>query len=472
MISDILFRNPAIDDSRIACKTAEEAITYGELKKRIKSFASYLISGGCRAGDRILIWQNNSIEQLVSYFGVNLIGGIAVLADTKLKQEMEDIIKDNNITLLLTTRKQRDNLKAADALQTVFAEEAGGREEFPADLQSYLERQDFQEDQLSTVLYTSGSAGKPKGVLNTHRNLEEALKNYGETMDFTWKDKFIGVTPFFHSYAFDSCMLVALYRGAQLLLMSSFVPSKVLLTIQEEEATVFHGVPFMYQLMNDQLDASYYDLSSLRVCVSAGSRLNPDCLRRFNQLTGLVIHQEYGSTETGTIAINLSNDVEKAVNYVGKPLQNVDCKLIPCDEDGNRTLMIISKGISAGYMGELPFEREGYLTQDICVIEDDYIRIKGRADRLINITGLKVNPVEVERCLKQHPDIGDAFVKGRKSENFEEAVEAFVVKKRESLTEKELADYCRKNLAAYKVPSCITWVEQIEKSGLGKPRSL
>lgn len=472
MISDVVFKNPAVLDGRTALKTDTEEITYGEFKKQIRTIAGKLLSLSCRPGDRILIWMNNSKEQLVSYFAVNLIGCVAVLADTKFKKEMEDIISDNRIKLLLTTRKQFIQLCVKNVPEVFFIEKEMLKEEESMKLDSYLAAQDFHKKQLSTILYTSGSTGKPKGVLNSHENLEEALKNYAETMDFTSEDKFIGVAPFFHSYAFDSCMLVAVYRGAQLLLMSNFVPAKVLRVIQEEKATVLHGVPFMFHLMSQQLDLASYDLSSLRHCISAGSRLDQECLRKFYRQTGIVVHQEYGSTETGTIAINLSNDVENAVKYVGKPLHNVNCKLIPYDEEGNKTLMIISKGLSLGYIGEKPFERDGYLTQDLCVIEDGYICIVGRADRLINITGLKVNPLEVERCLKEHPDIKDAFVKGVKSGNFGEMVEAVLVKKRESLTEQEVESYCKQKLAAYKVPSVITWVKEITKSGLGKSRYL
>lgn len=470
MITDILFHNPRIQENRVALQEKDEQITYGQLQQKIRQFAGYLISQGSKPKEKILVWQNNSIHQIVSFFAVNLIGGICVFADTKFKQEMIDIIEENNVKLVVTSSLQAANLYCQNKVKIIRVDELSLTDAQEENLVVYLERLKADKSWLSTVLYTSGSTGKPKGVLNTHENLEEALKNYAETMNFTCEDIFIGVTPFFHSYAFDSCMLVALFHGSTLILMDHFVPGRVLTAIQEKKATVIHAVPFMYALMIEQLKARQYDVSSLRILVSAGSKLEEEILREFYRLTGKVISQEYGSTETGTIAINLSNHVETAVKYVGKPLCNVSIKLVPFEETEETVLTVISKGMAIGYLGEEPFDRSGYSTKDLGVIEDGYIWIQGRVDRLINITGLKVNPVEVETCLKNHPDIEDAFVKGVKSEHFGQMVEAVLVKKREDLTKEEVAAYCKEHLAAFKVPSIITWEKKLVKSGLGKAR--
>lgn len=472
MISDVILKNPYIDNKAIALKTSKEDITYGMLQERIVEFAGYLVSKGCGVGKKVIIWLNNSPDLIISYFAINLVGDIAILVDTKFKHEIYDIIQDNNVELIITDSVRKEQLIKFEDITILVVEDQHFKYEQTNAFEQYLENLNLDENQMSTILYTSGSTGKPKAVLNTHKNLQEALKNYTDTLDFTSEDKFIGVVPFFHSYAFDSCMLAALSCGAMLILISSFIPSKVLRIIQEERATVFHGVPFMYRLILEQLKTTTYHWDSIRLCISAGSRLEENCSREFYAATNRVIHQEYGSTETGTIAINLCSDIEKAIKYVGQPLKHVNLELIPYEATGEAILKVISKGMAIGYLGEEPFNRNGFLTQDLCVTEEGYLWMKGRADRLINITGLKVNPIEVEKCLKEHPDIIDVYVKGTVSEDFGEAVEAIIVRKNDNLTIKEVVTYCKQNLAAYKVPSIITWVKELGKSGLGKTRYL
>ncbi len=470
MISDVIFNNPNIDNMWVALKTSDIEITYGMLKEYIQNFAGYILNKGCGAGKKVLLWLNNSPEFIVSYFAINLLGATAILVDTKFRHEILDIIKENHVEFIITDSLQEKLFDFNKSLITIIVNNEYLKYEQAKGFEHYLQHMILDEKQISTILYTSGSTGKPKGVMNSHTNLKEALINYSSTLNFSNQDRFIGVVPFFHSYAFDSCMLSALNCGATIFLMSNFVPARVLRIIQEEKITVFHGVPYMYKLICGQLKSASYDCSSLRLCVCAGSRLEEKCFRDFYDLTNKVIHQEYGSTETGTIAVNLCNEIEKAIKYVGKPLKNVGLKLVTADGLEESTLMVISKGMAIGYIGEEPFDPKGYLTQDLCELEDGYLWIKGRADRLINITGLKVNPIEVENCLRQHPDILDVYVKGNASEKFGEEVEAIIVRKKDSLTISEVITHCRKYLAAYKVPSIITWVKGIEKSGLGKSK--
>lgn len=470
MISDVLFKNSNIDTTTIAIKTSREVITYGRLRERITEFANYLVMDGITEQQRILIWLNNRPELIISFFAINLIGGIAILADTKFRHEIDSIIEENGVGLVITEKGQKDILPAYEGVKVINIDDVKLKSKDTEALEQYRKELKLEDGLISTILYTSGSTGKPKGVLNSHRNLKEALRNYTETMNFTKPNIFLGVVPFFHSYAFDSCMLAALHCGSTLFLMNSFVPAKVLRLIQEEKITIFHGVPFMYKLLNEQLKKASFDCSSLRLCISAGSRLEESCLREFYEATNKVIHQEYGSTETGTIAINLSNDLEMSIKYVGKPLQNIKLELISNEESEDTTLFVKSKGMAIGYLAEKPFDREGYRTKDLCIFEEEYLLLKGREDRLINITGLKVNPLEVENCLKQHSEIEDAFVKGTYSDDFGEAVEAVIVRKNENLTMKEVVAYCKRNLAAYKVPSIIKWVNTIEKTSMGKSR--
>lgn len=468
MIYNTIFDNKNNQGYKLALKTKNKNITYEMLERDIRGFANYLLKKGIHQGDRVLLLLNNRTEFIITYFATVLIGGVIVLVDTKFNQEINEIIETNKIKLIVTDKEREEKVPYITKIKRIIVDEEGVFFTGEADenLTNYLQSNKFKEDDLAVILYTSGSTSRPKGVLNSHRNIEESLKNYTATLPLNSDDIFIGVTPFFHSYCMGSCMLVALYLGATLLLADRFIPRQVLKMIQNNKATVFHGVPFMYKILSEQ--ARNYNLSSLRLCISAGSQLDEKILNDFYNATYKVIHQEYGSSETGTIAVNLSDDLECATKYVGKPLKNVDIELVPIEGAKMTVSKIKSKAIAQGYVNGETFDGKGYLTQDLCEIIDGYICIKGRQNRFINITGLKVNPMEVEECLKSHPSISDAFVRGVKSECLGDIVEALVVKRGCTLMSKDVIDFCKQRLASYKIPTIITWVDEIEKSGMGK----
>jgi len=465
---------------KICIKSEIKDITYRELSDYMSELASRMIKDGMAKGQKVLILLPNSIEYVVSFFAINLAGGVAVVIDTKLNDELYRIILDNSVKYIITNQNGRQKL---DRIFDMHRDEQGF-EEFNR-LHTYLDddlleknfiqpisnsRMKCDEDELdapSVILYTSGSTGHPKGVLNSHRTLQNALKNYCETVAIHNEDILMAVTPFFHSYAFGSCMLAGISSGATLLIQDTFNPRRILRLITTEKATVFHGVPYMYNLISDQIRGTKLKPDSLRLCISAGSPLSEEVARDFYNLTGKVIHQEYGSSETGTMAINLSDDPEKNIKSVGKPLKNVSVGTEET-EDGS-TLQIKSWGRSVGYVGNEPFSEGWYDTGDIVTIDTEgYIYILGRKKRMISVAGLKVNPLEVEQYISKHPDIDSVMVKGCKDEDFGEIVEAYVVRKLVNLSEQDIILFCQGNLAAYKIPRVIHFVGSLPQSSTGK----
>ncbi|GIQ63894.1 hypothetical protein PACILC2_24620 [Paenibacillus cisolokensis] len=184
-----------------------------------------------------------------------------------------------------------------------------------------------------------------------------------------------------------------------------------------------------------------------------------------------MIHQEFGSSETGTIALNLHEDPDLNIESVGTPLANVRVQVIKDRSQGTETIQVKSEGLSIGYLGEKPFLRDWYTTGDIAEIgENGYIYIKGRINRIINIGGMKVNPLEVEKCLLSHPSIKEVMVKGVPHSDFGEVIEALVVRKNTYLNEEELIKFCRSRIALFKVPQIIRFVNTLPKTGLGKTK--
>lgn len=473
-----VFNTPVHLSNHPALKDSGQTIEYADLVDIVKFTASRLISMGYRTADKILVLLPNCQEFVVSFFAISYFGGIVVLADTKLNEELIGIIDENNIKLIITNSECASKIERIkvqtgyDEIHVVdienselFSKEAG----FNTNDIPKTGTIDIEADAPALILYTSGSTGKPKGVINTHRTLEAALENYQNTLPITYTDKLVAVTPFFHSYALGSCMLAGLASGATLLLQESFQPRKILKLITEERATIFHGVPYMYNLLNQQINSGEYSTNSIKFCISAGAPLSADVANNFYSLTCKTIHQEYGSSETGTIAISLDEDPDVNVKSVGKPLNGVEVKVERENEDDAGVIYIRSPGHSIGYVGSEPFTRDWYATGDLGMIDDHgRIHILGRTKRLINVAGLKVNPAELEKHLLKHKGIGDVLVRGAKHEDFGEIVEALIIRCDESITEEQIIKFCQQHFAAYKIPKRIIWVDSLPKSGTGK----
>lgn len=460
-------------------------ITYSQLVNSIKNFSKCLLTYGPLQGVKVLILLPNCPEFISAFFAVTYLGGIAVLADTKLNDELLGICEENGIKLVITDLAGEEKMKrlwSRDAANGPGCNEDNSRLLIPRDLRIFdnysmneIAETEFPQefcskpDDMAMILYTSGSTGRPKGVINTHKTLEEALKNYIGTLQISTSDRLVAVTPFFHSYSFGSCMLAGLASGSILLIHQSFQPRLVMKLITEEKATIFHGVPYMYNLMIQHFDKEQYSFKSIKYFICAGAPLTRDVAENFYSLTGKVIHQEYGSSETGTIALNLSDQLDKQIISVGHPLKNVQARLKYEDNTDLGVIQINSPGKSIGYVNDGKFDSEWYTTGDLGRIDEDgYIYIIDRMKRLINIAGLKVSPAEVEKCLQGHPEVVDVVVNGIKHQDFGEVVEALVIRRSTKLTEYDLIKFCQERLALYKVPKIIRWVESLPKSGTGK----
>ncbi|MCY9512517.1 class I adenylate-forming enzyme family protein [Paenibacillus apiarius] len=460
----------------IAIKTNNIEVTYNELNTYIKNGSAFFQENNFLLGQRVLLLLPNCMEFIVAFFAVTNCGGAAVLSDIKLNDELVSIIKETNPNWVITDDNGLKKIK-----------ELNEKSEFLSSIDmSIITTKDFREvyqssrsytdkliniDLPAMILYSSGSTGKPKGVINSHRSLIKAVDNYVKTVSLNFADKLVAVTPFYHSYAFGSCMLAGLYSGSCLLVMNTFHPKKLLEMIHNEQATVFHAVPYMYNILSEHLVERESCLSSLRLCISAGSPMTKSLAETFYQLSGKIIHQEYGSSETGTIAINLSEDINLNIQSVGRPLNKVNIRVVKTENEFIGNIQVRNTGKAIGYLSGELFSDEWYETGDLGFLsEDGYLYIKGRSKRLINISGLKVNPAEIEEIILAHPNVREVLVRGVSHPDYGEIVEAQVVRRDENLTAEELIKFCQKKIALYKVPKLVTWIDSLPKSDTGKFR--
>ncbi len=503
-IDDLLANSALKYKDNIALKYENVEVEYGSLNRSVSNFADYLMKHD--NGERILIYMPNSIEFVIAFFSVIRADKIVILADTKYTKELEKIIKENNVRTIITEQENvmqialylsseydKKTLESCcllsleyqdkDAKQINIYEYMCGinlqgnkRLQVLVDdkKQKKINKFHYMKNQndYAVIFYSSGSTGSPKGVINSHLTILKALKNYVSTMQLHSDDIFMAVTPFFHSYCLGSCFLCALKVGAKLVLQKQFLPRKILSIMTKENVTVFQGVPFMYQMINEHYNREIYSLKSIRLCVVAGAKISERVMRKFYELTGIVICQEYGSSETGTISVNLSNELELNIVSVGKPLNNVSVRIVDCVE-GIGKIEVKSKGQAMGYLNSAPFVREWYRTGDLGYInENGYIHITGREKQIINLSGLKVNAREIEDILVSHDKVLNAKVYGETDELSGERIEAIVICNDKSVTESELLSFCKKQLASYKVPNRIFLEEESSNvSGLGKIRS-
>ncbi|MDD4492809.1 MAG: class I adenylate-forming enzyme family protein [Eubacteriales bacterium] len=475
-MSDIISRifNQKFDTSKIALRWEETHITYGELKQYIDSFSAYLLSKSIKKGDRIGLSLPNCAAFIIAYFAILNIGASVVLIDNKLQNEIIHIILECKLKIIITDDIEKERIikiiNASNEYNNIIPE-------FIIETQctnikiidnNVNERfSSINPDQEAVILYTSGSSGKPKGVVNSHRTIVEALNNYVNTVCINENDIFMAVSPFIHSYAMGSIMLAGLASKSQLILQRSFQPRKTLKHIEEFKATIFHGVPYMYELLQPYIrDKQVFN--SVRLLISAGAKL-PKSISEYYQSIGKTIQQEYGSSESGTIAINLSSDKENLLS-VGQPLKNVQVKI---SKDHNGLILVKSKGIALGYLDQsFVYQNGWYNTGDIGIIDENgYIYITGRKKNIVNIGGKKVNTNEICEVLLELSQVEAVIIKKYENKELGESIEAIIQTNSPDLCVEEIVKHCAKYLAAYKTPTKISFVNKLMRSSSGKTLS-
>jgi len=465
-IFDFVFHAENLSADRIAI--INNNMSYRDLYKHIRCFANILLSKCLPAKSNILILMNNCPSFVIAYFAIMMAGHVTVLADPNMKNEIVELVKDCNIGLIVMDKKavevsMEDLLKIENC---TILEKHEVYLDFPYEIEAPNIPIAINDEAL--ILCSSGSTGKSKYVVNSHYTLIEALKNYTYSVPIKSEYKLLSVTPLYHSYCMGSCMLAGLYCGASFLFKEEFNPKRILDSITNEKIDVFHGVPYMYELFCDVYNPRRFCMDSLKLCISAGAALTEATYLRFYDLTGKVIHQEYGSTETGTIAVNLNNAPELGYRSVGKALHGVTVKSI--SEDGRLKLYMKSEGHAVRYYNGQDFDRSWHKTGDLGYIKDNYIFITGRDRDFINVAGKKVDPNEIIQCLMQHEAISAAQVTGVVHKQYGEIIYACIESKQQEITPQDIVNFCKSKIAAYKIPRIIDITTSIPKSGLNKPQ--
>ena len=360
--------------------------------------------------------------------------------------------------------------------------------------------QPVETDKLSTDFenvalyqYSSGSTGRPKRIARTQQNLLCEVNNFAATVNIVSEDNILCVVPLYHAHGLGNCLLAATCNGATLVILEQalknkipvevpfvFRCSRILELIKQENITIFPAVPYIFNTLAETPLYPNIQLDTLRLCFSAGNFLGKEIFAKFLKRFNVPIRQLYGCTEAGSIAINLHGDIEQTYHSVGKPLKNVEIRIVdeqkddlPPEEIGE--VVVKSDALTNGYynmpdLNKQAFQGGAFLTGDLGKLDEEgYLYITGRKKILIDTGGRKVDPIEIEDILIAHPKVKEAVVVGAKGIYAGERVKAvLVLQASEICDEHEIFTYCKPLLAAFKVPKIVEFREQIPKSPLGK----
>ncbi|MBI4420388.1 MAG: AMP-binding protein, partial [Gemmatimonadetes bacterium] len=331
------------------------------------------------------------------------------------------------------------------------------------------------------ILYTSGTMGKPKGVVLSHQNLVLSALNSADALRLTPDDRVLAAVPLFTVFGVH-VVLTALVSGATLVLQERFEPGESLNLIERERATVFHGVPTMFQLLMRDPSFESRNLSTVRTGIIAGSPVADELVRRVRRWNDVQI--AYGLTETGpTVSITRFDDPPEARDRtVGRPAPGVEVKVVDVTTgalhgpEAVGELAVKGPGVMSGYH-RMPLETkrsftpEGYfLTGDLAIVDEEgYVTIVGRRKEMIIRGGHNIYPRELEDVLRLHPAVDDACVVGAPHEILGEAVCACVVPLEGAIvTGDELKEFCREHVADFKVPDLVRFFDSFPLTGSGK----
>jgi long-chain acyl-CoA synthetase len=482
-LASLLTESAARDGEHIAIKLDDTEVNYALLDEGSKRIAGLLQEKGVGPGDRVGIMLPNVPYFPIVYYGILRLGAVVVPMNVLLKgREVAFYLKDSGAKVLFAWG---DFGEAA----TAGAEEAGADlvlvkpgefEQLVVAAEPIQGVADVAETDDAVILYTSGTTGTPKGAQLTHGNLTRNAAVSRGLHDMSSDDVILGALPLFHSFGQTCTLNAGIGAGATITLLPRFDPAKALEIIPRDEVTIFMGVPTMYGALLHAPEREGADLSTLRLCVSGGASLPLDLMRSFEEAFKAIILEGYGLSETSPVASFNHSAEDRKSGSIGTPIDGVEMKVV--DEDGKDLPVgevgeIVIKGhnVMKGYWGRDDATqdaiRDGWFhSGDMArVDEDGYFFIVDRKKDMIIRGGYNVYPREVEEVLYEHPAVREAAVVGVPDAEWGEEVGAAVaLVEGQSITADELREYVKEQVASYKYPRHLWFVDELPKGPTGK----
>ncbi len=517
-----LDRTAAAFPDREALVVASQGVrwTYDRLRREADAFAAGLLALGLQPGERIGIWSPNNAEWVVTQFATAKAGLILVNINPAYRlQELEYALNKVGCTALVLAPsfKSSDYLQMLQTLAPELADCPAGslRSAKLPDLRVVVRLGDdktpgmlnfpevpaladdghraklreieasLQFDDPINIQFTSGTTGRPKGATLTHHNILNNGFFVGNAIRLTEGDRMCIPVPFYHCFGMVMGNLGAITHGACMVIPGEgFEPERVLATVQDERCTSLYGVPTMFIALLNHPDFAHYDLSSLRTGIMAGSPCPIEVMRHvISQLHMPEVTIAYGMTETSPVSFQSAVDdsVERRVSTVGRIHPHVEVKIVdaagrvvPRGTAGE--LMTRGYSVMRGYWDDEELTRQAIdagrwmHTGDLAVLDaEGYCNIVGRIKDMVIRGGENIYPREVEEFLHGNPKIRDVQVFGEPDKELGEQLCAWIIlKDGEEMTQAEVADFCKGQIAHYKIPRVVRFVDAFPMTVTGK----
>ncbi|MDP9436207.1 MAG: AMP-binding protein, partial [Actinomycetota bacterium] len=465
-------------------------LTWAELDARVDRCAAGLRGLGLAEGDRVAVHLPNTLDFPVVYFGVLRAGLVAVPVNPgHPRPELAQVLGDSGARALVTTRAAGETAQAlAGELPSLDRVVLAGADDAPAGastLDALLRTEPGGPlsarggEDLAVVLYTSGTSGRPRGAMLSHRALLANLDQVARIDPplVTSDDVVLLVLPLSHVYGLNTALGMVVRQGATGLLVERFDPVETLEEVRRSDVTALIGAPPMYvawSMLPDLGEA----LSGVRLALSGAAPLPAAVLHRIVDATGRPVFEGYGLTETAPVlTTTVASETTKA-DTIGQPVPGVELRLVdesggPVEEGDPGEIVVRGPNLFSGYWpdGAGGPDADGWFaTGDVAYLDDDGdLHLVDRRRELVLVSGFNVYPREVEQVLLAHPDIDDAAVLGVPHPYTGESVKAVVVLREGArLSAEDVVAHCARSLARFKCPTVVEFVPELPHSATGK----
>jgi HIP---CoA ligase len=504
-IPGVLARAASLFTTRDALVDERDRLTYSGLAADVEMSARAVVASGVQPGDRVAIWAPNTTEWVIAALAIYSAGAVIVPLNTRFKgAEAAYILDRADVRLLFTvtdflatdyvellrTGDPVASLKEIVVVRGTPAPGTVGWDEFlkrahrviPEELAA--RRDKLTGDDLSDILFTSGTTGRPKGAMLTHGASVRAYEAWSDVVGLREGDRYLVVNPFFHSFGLKAGILASILKGAAIIPHAVFDVDAVMQRVAEERVSMLPGPPTIYQSILDHPHLADFDMSSLRLAVTGAAAVPVELIRRMRSELGFeTIVTGYGLTEATGIATMCrhDDDPETISRTAGRAIPGTEVRTV--DDDGKPVapgepgeVVVRGYNVMKGFIHDPEataeaIDSDGWLhTGDIGVLDErGNLRITDRKKDMFIVGGFNAYPAEIEGMMLEHPGVSQVAIVGVPDTRMGEVGYAYVVARHAAeLDVAELKAWCREHMANYKVPRAVEIVDALPLNASGK----
>ncbi len=470
-----------------AADSGERRVSFAELASLTRRVAAGCLDRGVEPGDRVAVWGPNRLEWIAAALGALTAGASIVPLNTRFKADEAAYILDKSgarFTFVSPPFLGNDYPAMLDGREAVLLDERiwSSYDDDSADVTKRLDA--ASPDDVGDVIFTSGTTGRPKGVVTTHEQTLRVFATWSDVVGLRAADRYLVVNPFFHTFGYKAGIIACLLRGATIVPQPVFDVPTTLDLIGRERITVLPGPPTLYQSILDHPDRAAHDISSLRLAVTGAAVVPVELVERMRaELSLETVLTAYGLTEaTGTVTMcRRDDDAVTIATTSGRAIPDTEVRVVgpdnvsvPIGEPGE--VVVRGYNVMRGYFEDPvatadTIDAEGWLhTGDIGVLDAaGNLRITDRLKDMYVVGGFNAYPAEIEQVLAGHPAVAEAAVVGVADERLGEVGKAFVVARAGATVDPDdVIAFARERMANYKVPRAVEVVGVLPRNASGK----